>query len=475
MDAPVVRTRAGAVQGTRVAGGFAYLGIPYAEPAVGADRFASPRPRAPWDGTRDATAHGPTSLQADYPAPMDRLLAGAVDPGDDYLNVAVWTPDPGAAGLPVIVWIHGGAFVRGANRIPTYDGAAFARDGVVLVGVNYRLGVPGFGVVDGAPANLGLRDQLCALQWVRDEIAAFGGDPARVTIMGESAGGMSVATLMAMPAARGLFARAVIQSGGGVSAGPPQDLRTVSARVAELLDVPATAQALGGVDPDRLLQAQNQAALELTSDPSPARWGAGTIAGGFGIMPTFPVIDGDLLTDLPEALLAAGASSDVPLLIGATSQEFNLWGIGAGLARSVTDENLPRLLAGYGVPAAVVDGYRARRPQADAGQVYADVVTDLLFRQPSVRIAQQRTGAATYVYEFDWRTPQHGLGACHTLELPFVFDTLDAAEAITGAQAPQALADQMHAAWVRFATEGDPGWVAYDTDRRAVRVAVTNA
>ena len=175
MDAPVVRTRAGAVQGTRVAGGFAYLGIPYAEPAVGADRFAAPRPRAPWDGTRDATAHGPTSLQADYPAPMDRLLAGAVDPGDDYLNVAVWTPDPGATGLPVIVWIHGGAFVRGANRIPTYDGAAFARDGVVLVGINYRLGVPGFGVVDGAPANLGLRDQLCALQWVRDEIAAFGG------------------------------------------------------------------------------------------------------------------------------------------------------------------------------------------------------------------------------------------------------------------------------------------------------------
>ncbi len=167
----------------------AFLGIPYAAPAVGLDRYRAPQPVRGWGGERDATAHGPTAAQSAYPPPFDTVLPSSVAPGDDYLNLSVWAPAEGA-NLPVMVWIHGGAFVRGAHSIPTYDGSAFARDGVVLVGINYRLGVPGFAVLDGAPTNLGLRDQIAALEWVRDNVAVFGGNPEDVTVFGESSGGM---------------------------------------------------------------------------------------------------------------------------------------------------------------------------------------------------------------------------------------------------------------------------------------------
>ncbi|NHN54692.1 carboxylesterase/lipase family protein [Calidifontibacter sp. DB0510] len=471
MSEPIVTISSGQLRGKRTEHGVAFLGVPYAEPAVGAARFAAAQPRQPWDGVRDATEHGPTSLQGPYPAGMDRLLPNAIDPGDDYLNVAVWTPDPGAQGLPVVVWIHGGAFVRGANSIATYDGDAFARDGVVLVGINYRLGVPGFPVLPDAPTNLGIRDQIAALEWVRDNIAAFGGDPGKVTIMGESAGGMSVATLMATPQARGLFHRAIIQSGGGVSAGAPDDLGKVTAEVARVLGVQPTAAALGAVEPDRLLQAQTEVSLAMILDPDPARWGATTITGGFGIMPVFPAIDGDLLSGAPERLIGSGSAAGIPLLIGSTTQEFNLWSIGLGMGAQITEDTLRPALARFGVPAQVVDGYAERRPGAAAADVFSAVVTDLLFTQPTLRLAQgQLDHAPVHLYEFDWRTTVQALGACHALELPFVFDTLAAArEGMAGSDAPHELATQMHAAWVRFATDGEPGWAAYDTERRPVQ------
>lgn len=477
MSAPEVRTSAGLVRGITTSNGTAaFLGIPYAEPATGTARFAEPKPRAAWDDVLDASAHGPTSLQGPYPPPMDALLPSSVSPGDDYLNLSVWTLDPAASGLPVIVWIHGGAFVRGANSVPTYDGAAFARDGVVLVGINYRLGVPGFPVLPDAATNLALRDQLLALRWVQDNVAAFGGDPANVTIMGESAGGMSVATLMAMPAAKGLFKQAIIESGGGVSAGLPDELGSITRAVAEKLGVDATAEGLGAVSADDLLAAQNAVSLDLVLDPRPERWGASTIRGGFGIMPVFPAVDGDLLPGVPEALIADGASSDVPLLTGTTRQEFNLWAIGLNMAAAVTDDNLAESLGRYGIPPQIVDGYVARRPGKSAGEVFSDVITDLLFREPTLRIAQARTGSApTFVYEFDWASPTQGIGACHALELPFVFDTLgDASSVLAGPTAPQEIATAMHAAWVAFAKSGDPGWAAYNTDTRTTRRFATD-
>src|SRR5215218_6876030 len=204
----VVRTTQGAVRGRTADGVAAFKGIPYAAPPFGADRFAPPRPAAPWDGVRDALAYGPTAPHPGYAPPYDLLLPDPIIPGEDCLNLNVWTPDPGAGGLPVMVWIHGGAFVNGSGAVPTYDGTRFARDGVVLVTLNYRLG-------DDGANDRGLLDQLAALEWVRDNVAAFGGDPGRVTVFGESAGAMSVGALLACPRAEGLFARAIAQSGAG--------------------------------------------------------------------------------------------------------------------------------------------------------------------------------------------------------------------------------------------------------------------
>lgn len=470
MDQPVVKIGSGTLRGRRTKHGAAFLGIPYAAPAVRRDRFARARPVEPWDGIRDATQHGPAALQAPYPPPFDTLLPNVTTSGDDYLNVAVWTPDEGANGLPVLVWIHGGAFVRGANSVATYDGSAFARDGVVVVGVNYRLGVAGFPLLRDARTNLGLRDQVIALRWVRDNIAAFGGDPANVTVMGESAGGMSVATLLAMPVADGLFHRAIVQSGGGIAAGTPQDLRSVSEAIARRLGVAPSAAGLGDVDPAQLLEAQNQVTLAMISDPRPERWGPTTISGGFGIMPTFPAIDGDILDDLPERLIAEGAGADIPLLIGTTAQEFNLWTVGLGLGSSLTEHDLPAALSRYGVPSAVTASYLSRRSAETPQQVFSDVITDVLFREPSIRIAQSRSDAPTYMYEFAWGTDVRGLGACHAIELPFVFDTLEVTRDFApGPNAPQSLADEVHAAWVRFVKTGDPGWTAYDTSGRTTR------
>ena len=190
--------------------------------------------------------------------------------------------------LPVMVWIHGGAFARGAHSIPTYDGSAFARDGVVLVGINYRLGVPGFAVLDGAPTNLGLRDQIAALEWVRDYVAVFGGNPDEVTVFGESSGGISVATLMASPAAGGLFHRAIVQSGSGAGVCSAEDARLVSAEVAASLGVPATAEAFAALDPEAVVAAQSAVALAFQADPDPQRWGQSVLTGGIGIMSSCP-------------------------------------------------------------------------------------------------------------------------------------------------------------------------------------------
>jgi para-nitrobenzyl esterase len=205
---PTVQTSDGAVRGITRNGVHAFLGIPYAAPPFGPRRFAAPQQPERWDGVRSATEYGPTVPKPPYAPPYDVLLPEPQIPGEDCLNLNVWTPDPGASGLPVFVWIHGGAFVYGSGAVPVYDGTAFARDGVVCVTINYRLGVDGFlQFADDGPANRGLLDQVAALRWVQQNIAAFGGDPARVTIGGESAGAMSVASLLAMPSARGLSAR----------------------------------------------------------------------------------------------------------------------------------------------------------------------------------------------------------------------------------------------------------------------------
>ncbi|MEO5651892.1 MAG: carboxylesterase family protein [Marmoricola sp.] len=466
---PVVTVAGGQVVGASHAGVNAFLGIPYAAPAVGLARYHAPQPVVPWEGHRDATRHGPTPAQTPYPAPMDAVLPSSVTPGPEYLNVSVWAPTDGE-NLPVMVWIPGGAFVRGANSIATYDGSAFARDGVVLVGVNYRLGAPGFAVLDGAPTNLGLRDQIEALAWVRDNVAAFGGDRDNVTLFGESAGAMSVATLMTSPAADGLFHRAIVQSGGATAACSLDDARLVSVELAAELGVPATAEAFGALDPENVLAAQTAVALAIQADPDPERWGASVLSGGLGIMSLFPVIDGDVVPDLPQVGIARGVAAQMPLLLGTTQEEYRLFLVSTGLADAVSTEMLPVLAARYGWPTGAIETYTANRPDASAGDIASAILTDAAFRVPTSALAaaQHAAGGTVHAYEFAWPTPVGGLGACHALELGFVFDTLGQGSAMAGETAPRQLAQEMHRAWVAFARDGDPGWATWTPDDRAV-------
>lgn len=456
---PVVRVTGGLVRGWSHDGVNAFLGIPYAAPAVGADRYRVPGPVVPWDGERDATAHGPTASQSAYLSPMDTLLPSSVVPGDDYLSVSVWAPAEGG-NLPVMVWIHGGAFTRGASSIPTYDGSAFARDGVVLIGINYRLGVPGFAVLDGTPTNLGLRDQIAALQWVRDNAAVFGGNPDDVCLFGESAGGMSVVTLMAAPAARGLFHRAIVQSGSGTAVCSLEDARRVSAEIAGRLGVPATAEAFVSLDPDKVVAAQSAVGLAVQADPDPHRWGPTVITGGLGIMSLFPVVDGELVPDIPLAGIAAGSAADIPLLIGTNREEFRLFLMPTGVAGGLVAQDLPQLAARYRWPQQAVRTYAANRPDASPGDIACAILTDAAFRVPSTFLAaaQHAAGGTVHAYEFAWPTPVGDLGSCHALEIPFAFDTIGKGGHMTGDAPPQRVADEMHRAWVAFGEDGDPGW-----------------
>jgi para-nitrobenzyl esterase len=474
---PVIATKYGSVRGEYLDGVARFLGIPYAASPTGKLRFAAPVPPEPWTAVREATAFGPTPPKPDYPAPFDTMLAEENIPGDDWLNLNVWTPPgaPGGGRLPVLVWIHGGAFANGNSAVPWYDGLAFARSGVVLVTINYRLGVDGFALVPDAqaPANRGLLDQIAALEWVRDNIEGFGGDPGNVTIFGESAGAMSVTTLLAMPRAGGLFAKAIAQSGAVQAAADPADAALVTAELGRALGdaLPSrqvTAAGLAGVELDRLIAAQAAVRDALAAEPNPARFGETVVASS---MPFIPVIDGDSLPAHPMAAIATGASSQVPLLIGTNTEEFRLFLVAPGTIDTVTPDLLGMLSAAFGATTEVIAKYQANRPGASAGDVFAAMLTDRFFRLPALGVAQARASApaATYVYEFAWGKPP--LGAAHSLEIPFVFDNLAAAadDDIIGADAPQDLADDMHAAWIAFATTADPGWPAYD-ETRIVRV-----
>ncbi|WP_327268231.1 carboxylesterase family protein [Streptomyces sp. NBC_01218] len=453
-DRPTATTTHGTVRGVRENGVAVFRGVPYAAAPVGSRRFRAPEPPEPWAGVREAVVFGPTSPKRPYDPPLDALLPDPEVPGDEWLNLNVWTPGPAAGGLPVIVWIHGGSLLHGSSAVPVYDGTAFARDGVVLVSVNYRLGIEGFGVFPDAPANLGLLDQLAALEWVRENVAAFGGDPERVTVAGESAGAVSVAALLTAPRATGLFRRAVLQSGAPDAPAPEAGRRTTEL-VARRLGVPATAAALAAVEPSALLAAQS--AVTRGGNPLTGR-------DAFHI-----VVDGDLLPRDPAQALRDGVGSGVDLLMGANTEEYRLWFVPSGLTERLGRIRLRLALLKFGVPGATARVYRANRPAATPGELLGALATDLLLRVPLNVLADARAGAGggTYLYEFGWPSPVRRLGACHALEIGFVFDTLAHPDvvALAGPHAPQRLADAMHAAWVRFAATGDPGWPAWDARR----------
>ncbi|MFD2416326.1 carboxylesterase/lipase family protein [Amycolatopsis pigmentata] len=466
---PTATTRHGAVLGETIDGVTSFKGIPYAAPPFGPNRFLPPQPVEPWDGVRDARDYGPTAPKAPYPAPTSELLPEPDIPGEDCLNLNVWTPDP-AARLPVMVWVHGGAFTNGSGSVPSYDGSRFARDGVVCVTINYRLGVDGFLFLDdGAPANLGLRDQVAALRWVRENIAAFGGDADNVTVFGESAGGMSIGALLAAPEATGLFRRAVLQSGAAHHVVTAATADRIGRHLTTMLGIPATREAIAAVPVERVVQTVQELRAAITAEPDPARWGE--IA--YNLMPLEPVVDGDFLPTTPIEAIAAGSSAGVDVLVGNNSDEFRFFLVPAGVIDHIGDPAVRATAAGYGLDAdKAVATYRAKYPDASPGDLMAALATDWFYRLPAIRLAEAREGrpGSSYLYEFAWQPPtfEGRLGAGHTIEIPFVFDKLDdpAFAPQLGAEPPQPLADAMHAAWVSFATNGNPGWPAYDTAHR---------
>lgn len=408
-----------------------------------------------------------------YFPPFDVLIPEPAIPGEDCLNLNVWSPDLGAAKLPVMVWIHGGAFANGTGAIAIYDGSRFARDGVVCVTINYRLGIDGFLYLDDGNANLGLLDQIAALEWVRENIAAFGGDPDNVTIFGESAGGMSVGTLLAVPRAAGLFRRAIAESGAAHHVISPASALYISHYLAKKLGVEPTEAAIAAVPIDRLLQAQIELSADVFNKPDPVLWGE--VAGN--LMPFEPVIDGDIIPTRPADRLAGGAGADADVMVGTNAEEQRLFLVPNGVIGYVTEEAVAGAAAAYGLPVeTALATYRATHPGATPGELLSAIITDWFYRIPAIRLAEAyaKRDAPTYMYEFAWRSPKFDglLGACHSLEISFAFDNLDkegleTPEKLVGNNPPQQLADTMHAAWVAFATRGDPGWPRYDLSRRA--------
>jgi para-nitrobenzyl esterase len=467
-DMTTVTVREGALEGFTANGVTAFLGVPYAAAPFGENRMRPPRPAEPWTGVRKATAYGPTVPKGDYPPQFQRLFPEVVIPGEECLNLNVWTPDPGAAGLPVLVWIHGGSFMNGSGSVGAYDGTAFARDGVVCVTINYRLSAEGFLYLGDDVANVGLLDQLAALRWVRDNIAAFGGDPDRVTVAGESAGAMSVTTLLSMPMAEGLFARAICQSGAAAHTLTPDQGRTVAGHLAEALGVAATREAIEGVPLDTLVRTASDLVVEVQTTADPAKWGSLALS----LLPFAPTIDGTVLPRAPLEAFAAGQGSGVPLLIGANRDEARLFLVAAESIDLIDDATLEGAAAAYGLGPEGVAVYRAARPDASPGDVLASVISDWFFIVPALRVAESRagTGATTWVYRFDHPSPaaNHGLGACHAVEVPFVFDTIDREDGhpLVGDTPSRAAAATAHGAWLSFITDGTPGWSPYDLDER---------
>ncbi|WP_329209049.1 carboxylesterase/lipase family protein [Streptomyces sp. NBC_01708] len=459
-----ITTEAGAVAGRRSVrdpGVVELRGIPYAAPPFGAGRFRAPRPAASWDGVRDCTAFGPV-------APQSAELPGS--PGwsrgdEDILSLNIWTPGGGGDRLPVLVWIHGGAYVFGSSAQPDFDGTALCRHGLVVVTLNYRLGFEGFGHVpptgggETCPDNRGLLDQIAALRWVRDNIAAFGGDPDRVTVAGQSSGATSVACPAVMDAARGLFCRAIAHSAVNACASPGSAART-TAEVAAAAGVPATYEGLVPTAPATLVDASDRVAERYRRDPDsgprhydPAIYGP--VAGVAGL-PTGPL-----------TACAEGAAHGVELLVCHTAEEYWLLDAVGSCARVTTEQRLARFASDHGLPGPLLEAYRALMPDASVNDLYLAVYGDLLFGEYSSRLAEShaRAGGRTHLSRFVRKRDGRGrpVRAWHCADIPFAFGTVEdeSVHFLIGgppAAADLALAERMTRAWADFATTGDPGW-----------------
>ena len=461
-----------------------FLGIPYAEAPGASARFRAAAPARAHRDVMDATSPAPVVPQD--PDVFRAMLGMPADPWSEVgsLSANVWAPE-GARDLPVLVWVHGGGYVGGSNSSPRTDGARLAAaEGVVVVALSYRLGVFGFlpafrelgeGFEDAS--NLGILDLVTGLEWVRENVAAFGGDPALVTLFGQSAGAAAVATLLGMPRTAGLFRRAILQSGTAERARTPAQAADASARFLHAAGLTAaTSRDLLAWPAERVLDAQ-RAFTEVVA------------AESVGLpLPYQPVIDGRSIPMLPVDAVRAGVGGDVDLIVG-TNLDEGSFATTMGEASERTDERFTaglETLARQNVPVAV-PAEAAARYRAELGEELGRTPTptesleaflsDVQYRQPSNRLLEARTTASarTYSYLFTWPSPTvPGLGSCHTLDLPFVFRQLDHPENVplVGDEPPARLSTAMSRAWSTFAATGEPvvpgvRWSEYDLPRRA--------
>jgi para-nitrobenzyl esterase len=391
---------------------------------------------------------------------------------EDCLFLNIWSPGTEGQKRPVMVYIHGGAFTLGSASEPWYDGTSFAANhNIVVVTLNYRLGILGFvslkdlaGADEDYTGNCGLLDQIAALEWVRENIAAFGGDPDQVTVMGESAGAMSIGALLGMPAAQALFQRAILQSGAaGNLTTRPQATQVAQALLARLGLETSQLSALAGVPLETLLQVQPELGREFG-----------------GIRAYSPIIDGETLPQHPSAMIAQGSAADVVILVGTNRDEWRLFAMMSG-GPKVDEEQLKRIFGNEATPAFAT--YTQARADKSPELAWIDIMSDLVFRMPAIHLAegQVRQGAPVWMYRFDWESPAFGgvLGAAHAMDIPFVWNTLDTplSRMFTGdSPTRQPLAELMHATWAAFIHSGTPAianlpaWPPYDLDRRATMI-----
>lgn len=472
MPDSIAATSAGQLRGVTEDGVHVFKGVPYGAPAGGPNRFKPPQPREPWAGVRDALAFGDRCPQNDFAGLMEEeaIAVGTEPMSEDCLSLNVWTPALDDGRRPVMVWLHGGMYVSGSASGLRYDGSNLARrQDVVVVTVNHRLNVFGFlhladllGPEFADSGNVGMLDCVAALQWVRDNIAGFGGDPGNVTIFGESGGAGKVSTLMAMPAAKGLFHRAIAQSGTALRQAEAGAASGLAASLLEKL----------GLTRDRA-----RALLDLPVERLLEGLGGLGMAGVFGLI---PVVDGRALPSHPFDPTGPEISAEVPLIIGTNETEATFFAtcpldpIDEATLKAATAQ-FTRL--GEAEVERLVAAYRAEHPAKDEVYLFQLIASDWWLTSAATLQAERKAGqgaAPVYLYYFTKHSPARSgrLKATHTLEIPFVFDTLHLAEPLTGPITPeiQGLADAMSGAWARFARVGDPNgaglpvWPAYDPE-----------
>ncbi|UCD08665.1 MAG: carboxylesterase/lipase family protein [Dehalococcoidales bacterium] len=476
----VAETVSGKIEGTYREGLFIFKGIPYAAPPIGSLRWMPPQPYEFWGGVRPAVDFSPVAPQTILPNPALEMIRIPQQQSEDCLYLNIWSPGLDDAKRPVMVWIHGGAFNMGSGSEPLTDGTKLASRGdVVVVSINYRLGLLGFLNLDEitggripSSGNEGLLDQVAALRWVRDNISGFGGDPDNVTIFGESAGGMSIGCLLVMPEARGLFHKAILQSGVGSTVSLLDAGVMLSGKFLDHFGLrPEDTDAMLNLSVDRLLEANQELKRQFARKEEEE----------MRITVTAPVIDGKIIPDIPYELIKKGATAGITIIAGTNLEEWTLLCMMDTKLPDLDDAGLQRRLDYYlpsGYTSGLVEAYRAARSahgmDTSAPEVFKAIQTDRMFRMPCLKVvdAQTRHNPTTYNYLFTWKSPALGgvLGACHSLDIGFVFGTYIPEFHGSGPAADRLSAD-MQDAWLAFARNGDPSseslgeWLPYGQNR----------